>query len=113
MALDFIGWFVFFVFKQKTAYEIRPCDWSSDVCSSDLAGSGPLAAPIFLDPTGHHLLEARAQRGGVGATRCPAAPARLHDAIELPGDETGEDDGVPAVDRGDKPAVGPRGVGSP
>ena len=22
--------------KQKTAYEIRPCDWSSDVCSSDL-----------------------------------------------------------------------------
>src|SRR5213596_1155254 len=28
---------VFFFFKQKTAYEIRPCDWSSDVCSSDLA----------------------------------------------------------------------------
>jgi len=23
-------------FKQKTAYEIRPRDWSSDVCSSDL-----------------------------------------------------------------------------
>ena len=28
------GW-VFF-FKQKTAYEILTCDWSSDVCSSDL-----------------------------------------------------------------------------
>ena len=28
--------FVFFFFKQKTAYEIRNCDWSSDVCSSDL-----------------------------------------------------------------------------
>ena len=27
--------FVFF-FKQKTAYEIYQCDWSSDVCSSDL-----------------------------------------------------------------------------
>ena len=26
----------FFFFKQKTAYEIRNCDWSSDVCSSDL-----------------------------------------------------------------------------
>src|ERR1043165_5405320 len=26
----------FFFFKQKTAYEIRPRDWSSDVCSSDL-----------------------------------------------------------------------------
>src|SRR5213596_3960028 len=32
----------FFLFKQKTAYEIRPCDWSSDVCSSDLFG-GELA----------------------------------------------------------------------
>src|SRR3546814_8542209 len=27
---------VFFFFKQKTAYELRMCDWSSDVCSSDL-----------------------------------------------------------------------------
>src|SRR6056300_1193644 len=25
----------FFFFKQKTAYEISECDWSSDVCSSD------------------------------------------------------------------------------
>src|SRR3546814_1248795 len=29
--------FVFFFFKQKTAYEMRISDWSSDVCSSDLA----------------------------------------------------------------------------
>ena len=28
--------FLFFFFKQKTAYEIYQCDWSSDVCSSDL-----------------------------------------------------------------------------
>ena len=27
---------IFFFFKQKTAYEIYQCDWSSDVCSSDL-----------------------------------------------------------------------------
>src|SRR3546814_9395163 len=27
---------LFFVFKQKTAYEMRISDWSSDVCSSDL-----------------------------------------------------------------------------
>ena len=26
----------FFFFKQKTAYEVVDCDWSSDVCSSDL-----------------------------------------------------------------------------
>ena len=31
----FCLFFVFF-FKQKTAYEIKECDWSSDVCSSDL-----------------------------------------------------------------------------
>src|SRR3546814_13880551 len=29
---------MFFFFKQKTAYEMRISDWSSDVCSSDLAG---------------------------------------------------------------------------
>src|SRR3546814_20274838 len=29
---------VFFFFKQKTAYEMRISDWSSDVCSSDLHG---------------------------------------------------------------------------
>src|SRR3546814_7053534 len=28
--------YVFFFFKQKTAYEMRISDWSSDVCSSDL-----------------------------------------------------------------------------
>src|SRR3546814_4989722 len=30
---------VFFFFKQKTAYEMRISDWSSDVCSSDLQQS--------------------------------------------------------------------------
>ena len=29
--------FLFFFFKQKTAYEIGTGDWSSDVCSSDLS----------------------------------------------------------------------------
>src|SRR6059036_1822153 len=32
---------LFFFCKQKTAYEITYGDWSSDVCSSDLAGSKP------------------------------------------------------------------------
>src|SRR3546814_7512587 len=31
---------VVFFFKQKTAYEMRISDWSSDVCSSDLAARG-------------------------------------------------------------------------
>src|SRR3546814_1380616 len=30
---------LFFVFKKKTAYEMRISDWSSDVCSSDLVDS--------------------------------------------------------------------------
>src|SRR3546814_9489869 len=33
-----------FFFKQKTAYELRISDWSSDVCSSDLAN------PVFSIP---------------------------------------------------------------
>src|SRR3546814_989143 len=39
----------FFFFKQKTAYEMRISDWSSDVCSSDLVEKGQLLAQI--DPT--------------------------------------------------------------
>src|SRR3546814_7427850 len=34
--IDFIFFSFFFFFKQKTAYEMRISDWSSDVCSSDL-----------------------------------------------------------------------------
>src|SRR3546814_20517635 len=33
-----------FFFKQKTAYEMRISDWSSDVCSSDLIACGPAPA---------------------------------------------------------------------
>src|SRR3546814_8533700 len=36
---------LFFFFKQKTAYEMRISDWSSDVCSSDL-----LAVIVRQDP---------------------------------------------------------------
>src|SRR3546814_4296689 len=37
----------FFFFKQKTAYEMRISDWSSDVCSSDLRRF--VARPVFLN----------------------------------------------------------------
>src|SRR3546814_18553068 len=36
MFFFFLCWCFFFFFKQKTAYEMRISDWSSDVCSSDL-----------------------------------------------------------------------------
>src|SRR3546814_16499965 len=38
----------FFFFKQKTAYEMRISDWSSDVCSSDLSPDGQRIA--FVAP---------------------------------------------------------------
>src|SRR3546814_3435224 len=38
--------FFFFFFKQKTAYEMRISDWSSDVCSSDLPRFCPDGALI-------------------------------------------------------------------
>src|SRR3546814_4139838 len=43
--------FCFFFFKQKTAYEMRISDWSSDVCSSDLARV-PLRVVGVLQPKG-------------------------------------------------------------
>src|SRR3546814_20602868 len=39
-----------FFFKQKTAYEMRISDWSSDVCSSDLDDAGPNDRPFFGVP---------------------------------------------------------------
>src|SRR3546814_1510668 len=43
--------FVFFFFKQKTAYEMRISDWSSDVCSSDLCMFTP--AETHIDRGAH------------------------------------------------------------
>src|SRR3546814_3049481 len=45
---------MFFFFKQKTAYEMRISDWSSDVCSSDLVDE--------VDLILKHEAEARAYR---------------------------------------------------
>src|SRR3546814_3557697 len=51
--------FCFFFFKQKTAYEMRISDWSSDVCSSDLVfvtrrGVDDIKARIKCTPHGRH-----------------------------------------------------------
>src|SRR3546814_3672051 len=37
---------LFFFFKQKTAYEMRISDWSSDVCSSDLVKENQNQIPL-------------------------------------------------------------------
>src|SRR3546814_2516355 len=40
----------FFFFKQKTAYEMRISDWSSDVCSSDLCRSDRVGDFLYGQP---------------------------------------------------------------
>src|SRR3546814_1486299 len=62
--LVFIMLCVFF-FKQKTAYEMRISDWSSDVCSSDLTSSG-----TWTKPTGCRaaLVEEVGSGGGGGGS---------------------------------------------
>src|SRR3546814_20904721 len=53
--------FMFFFFKQKTAYEMRISDWSSDVCSSDLMVAGftviPFISPYFVQNVGMTEME--------------------------------------------------------
>src|SRR3546814_5156039 len=49
---------IFFLCKQKTAYEMRISDWSADVCSSDLRS-------IISEPRALHKLQAIHERGGV------------------------------------------------
>src|SRR3546814_10104508 len=62
--------FSFFFFKQKTAYEMRISDWSSDVCSSDLVGDEEGLRLGFGNPLrhGHGLGRGRrlVEQRGVG-----------------------------------------------
>src|SRR3546814_16629549 len=66
---------LFVFFRQKTAYEMRISDWSSDVCSSDLQ---PERRALRVDAV-HRIFAAgnfhRFARGGaaVGADRCKRA----------------------------------------
>src|SRR3546814_9470393 len=47
---------IFFFFKQKTAYEMRISDWSSDVCSSDLRKPLERANAILDGHKIHHAV---------------------------------------------------------
>src|SRR3546814_2351382 len=65
--------FLFVCFKQKTAYEMRISDWSSDVCSSDLGDANPdggIAAAAEARRTG-----GRAGAGRIGVRRRAEAAA--------------------------------------
>src|SRR3546814_10363603 len=67
---------VFDFFKQKTAYEMRISDWSSDVCSSDLfmAGSGNLTAAMV--PSGANLIMLKCVDSGATRNMLVTKPDR-------------------------------------
>src|SRR3546814_2952578 len=62
---------LFFFFKQKTAYEMRISDWSSDVCSSDLQQE-PLKVG-YLGPEGTFSQQAVHKHFGHSAKALPLA----------------------------------------
>src|SRR3546814_2052793 len=67
----FVCVFFVFFFKQKTAYELRISDWSSDVCSSDLGRPGGFRAP---PGAADRTLGARRLAGGEAPDRRVAGP---------------------------------------
>src|SRR3546814_5296555 len=81
--------FFFFFFKQKTAYEMRISDWSSDVCSSDLLTLSPdlqngapfaYAVPAGVEPARYRFTLENAltllQRGEAATPAALARPTR-------------------------------------
>src|SRR3546814_8582533 len=122
----------FFFFKQKTAYEMRISDWSSDVCSSDLlgfvgepshidrslldtisaAGMIPVVAPIGIGDDGHtYNINADTMAGAVAAA---LGAARLFLLTDVPGvlDKQGELlTDLPPQDIGGLRAAGTREIG--
>src|SRR3546814_1886447 len=71
---------MFFFFKQKTAYEMRISDWSSDVCSSDLsfrpaarARRAQRRAAAQSAPPGRRSRRRRGGQRDVGRTAAPVA----------------------------------------
>src|SRR3546814_4599728 len=62
----------FFFFKQKTAYEMRISDWSSDVCSSDLEATRKQATTLGGLPRA-----TAKRRADFGARRRPASVTML------------------------------------
>ena len=65
----------FFFFKQKTAYEIYQCDWSSDVCSSDLAPADLLPSPSERERM--HAARIVAEHADLVSVSTPALGDRL------------------------------------
>src|SRR3546814_6904317 len=74
---------LFFFFKQKTAYEMRISDWSSDVCSSDLEECLQFFEPPTDSPTAKGLYFLPAGEGAQDPTELLGSPraGRMLDAL--------------------------------
>src|SRR3546814_5497237 len=90
VSLCSIVFFVFF-FKQKTAYEMRISDWSSDVCSSDLGVRRPDHRDVAVDlgrgRAGEAFLEFLRARFDAGGEIVPAQMADIAGAVGLRSEE--------------------------
>src|SRR3546814_3865475 len=84
----FFFFYCFFFFKQKTAYEMRISDWSSDVCSSDLIGcihdrfhSGAIARLRCAGMEQRHIIARREASISYGAMRTQIDSNDLPDVL--------------------------------
>src|SRR3546814_8823267 len=66
----------FFFFKQKTAYELRISDWSSDVCSSDLPALGQCETAAEGGEVERHLLQLQSGRASSRERGCRTCRSR-------------------------------------
>src|SRR3546814_13433833 len=83
----------FFFFKQKTAYEMRISDWSSDVCSSDLpnAGNSANSSPAAIGSTSKPISRRGIQRNIIRDYRrtCSTPDITLQPRLLKGGNPTG------------------------
>src|SRR3546814_3624100 len=91
------------LFKQKTAYEMRISDWSSDVCVSDLVAGAVVAPGVHEVPADGRVVDAIDAAGGLAPG---ADSARINLAAPV---ADGERVYVPVVGEEPPPAV----VGGP
>src|SRR3546814_8837194 len=83
--------FFFFFFKQKTAYEMRISDWSSDVCSSDLGDSDQQrpqradAAPYCIGSAHRNLARSQFKQAHAERDRGqkPQRPRQIAESVDM------------------------------
>src|SRR3546814_7800706 len=71
-----------FFFKQKTAYEMRISDWSSDVSSSDLQAKVSIGGPAEIDAAARAAVAGQKAWQDLGPERRRDCLLRLADLIE-------------------------------